>query len=81
MATIRTALRLRSGAQPLRSSRLFRATVLAHRTYATPSRRPATAQKPVEEAEEAQEDLSDGEDPNMVGILGKYYKEMKLVTQ
>lgn len=69
MAGLRTALRLapRSSLRSIPSARTT-PRVLS-RAYATPARRPADLQKPVEEAELAQEDLNDENDPGMVCLL------------
>lgn len=64
MAALRSALR----AAPrfvVRPSSVNVTSALAKRTYASPSRRPATDDKSLSEAEDASEDL-EMSDPNMV---------------
>ena len=72
MAGLRTAIRLAPRSHLIRPTRITPATqqryVTGYSGYEKQNRRPATDTKPVIEAEEAQEDLVDG-DPNMVRLL------------
>lgn len=71
MAAIRASLRLVPRSNLCRPVPFSRPASLLQRSYATsaPGQRPADDKKPVEEAEQAQEDLTDANDPGMVRII------------
>ena len=70
MASIRAAVRLAPRrTQLLRPIAITRTAPLTVRNYASEQgRRPATPDKPVEQSEEGQEDLTDESDPDMVQL-------------